>query len=253
MNKIFKNKVALVTGAASGIGRATALAFAAQGAHVVITDTDESGGNETAKLVHERKGEALFLPCDVAHEGEVKKLIARMMESFGRIDVAFNNAGIEGKQAFTSEGTEENFDKVIAVNLKGVWSCMKHEINEMLKAGKGAIVNCSSIAGLIGFPGIPAYVASKHGVIGLTKTAALEYATKGIRINAVCPGAIMTPMLQRFAKSEEEARQQFSKLEPMGRVGKPEEIADAVLWLCSDQASFVTGHALPVDGGWVAQ
>lgn len=252
-SKAFEDRVVLVTGAASGIGRATALAFAQASARVVVADVSEEGGKKTLKLIEAYGREGLFVRCDVSNFREVTYLIDKTLKSFGRLDVAFNNAGIEGLQADTEACTEENFDRVIATNLKGVWLCMKYEIEQMLKQGTGAIVNCASIAGLVGFPKIPAYVASKHGVIGLTKTAALEFATKGIRINAVCPGAIMTPMLARFAKDEEEARKNFSALEPMGRVGKPEEIANAVLWLSSPQASFITGQALAVDGGWLAK
>lgn len=249
----FNGRVALVTGAASGIGRATALAFARSGANVVVADTQEVDGIHTARMIEDLGRRAIFVRCDVSQEAEVKEVMRRTVETFGRLDFAFNNAGIEGAQAFTPDCTSENWDRVINVNLKGVWLCMKYQIPQMLKQGGGAIVNCASIAGLIGFPGIPAYVASKHGVNGLTKTAALEYAKSGIRINAVCPGVIETPMIDRFAHGEAQIRKQLADGEPVGRVGRPDEIADAVLWLCSDSSSFVTGNPMAVDGGWVAQ
>jgi NAD(P)-dependent dehydrogenase (short-subunit alcohol dehydrogenase family) len=248
-----KDKVVIITGASSGIGHATALAFAKEGAKVVIADVLTDAGVQTARDVEKLGAQALFVKCDVSKDSDVKNLMKRTIETFGRIDCAFNNAGIEGSQNKTADCTEENWNQVIDINLKGVWLCMKYEIPQMLKQGGGAIVNCSSIAGLIGFPGIPAYVASKHGVIGLTKTAALEYAKTGIRINAICPGVIQTPMIDRFVHGEAQIRRQLVEGEPVGRVGTPEEIADAALWLCSGQSSFVTGHSLVVDGGWVAQ
>lgn len=249
----FKNMTALVTGAASGIGRETALEFARNGADVVLADTQEVAGAQVARQIEELGRRALFVRCDVSKDSEVKELHRRAIETFGRIDFAFNNAGIEGKQAVTPECSEENWNRVIDINLKGVWLCMKYQIPQMLKQGKGSIVNCSSIAGQIGFPGIPAYVASKHGVMGLTKTAALEYAKANIRVNVVCPGVIQTPMIDRFTHGEAQVQQALVAGEPVGRVGRPEEIASAVLWLCSDGASFVTGESLTVDGGWVAQ
>jgi len=180
-------------------------------------------------------------------------MVATTIKSFGRLDYAFNNAGIEGVTAITHECTEENWEKTIGINLKGVWLCMKYEIQEMLKQGKGAIVNNASIAGLGGFPGSPAYVASKHGVLGLTRTAALEYAKSGIRVNAVCPGVIQTPMIDRFTGADQETVKQFESMEPIGRMGQPEEVAEAAIWLCADAASFVTGNAMTVDGGLGAQ
>jgi NAD(P)-dependent dehydrogenase (short-subunit alcohol dehydrogenase family) len=189
----------------------------------------------------------------VSKSTDVKAMVEKTIATFGRLDYAFNNAGIEGESAPTQDCSEENWDKTIGVNLKGIWLCMKNEIPEMLKQSKGVIINCSSVAGLVGFAGLPAYVASKHGVIGVTKTAALEYAKDGIRINAVCPGVIKTAMMDRLTGEKKETEEQFISLEPMARMGKPEEIANAVVWMCSDAASFVTGHAMAVDGGFVAQ
>jgi NAD(P)-dependent dehydrogenase (short-subunit alcohol dehydrogenase family) len=247
--KLFENKVVIVTGAASGIGRATAISFAKEGAAVVVSDVSETGGLETIKLIQDQKGTATFIKCDVSLESEVKNLVAKTIETYGKLDCAFNNAGIEGTPSSTTECTEENWNRTINTDLKGVWLCMKHEIPAMLASGKGSIVNCSSIAGLVGFETIPAYVASKHGVIGLTETAALEFAKKNIRVNAVCPGVIHTPMLDRFDKGDEMA---MADQTPVGRVGQPEEIADSVLWLCSDKSSYVTGQSIAIDGGWVA-
>lgn len=249
----FQGKVAFVTGASSGIGKATALAFADSGAAVVVADVQEREGAEVARAIESKGGRAFFSFCDVSKEDQIRKAIERTLSQFGRLDFAFNNAGVEGLQAVTQDCTNENWDQVININLKGVWHCMKYQIPVMRRQGGGAIVNCSSIAGLIGFPGIPAYVASKHAVIGLTKTAALENAKLNIRVNAVCPGVIQTPMIDRFVHGEKQIRDQLTAGEPVGRVGTPEEIASSVLWLCSSGASFVTGHALAVDGGWVAQ
>lgn len=251
MEKIFKNKTALVTGGSFGIGRSTAIAFSARGANVVIADCVED--YETMNLIKTSGGNAIFVKCDVSKDYDVKKLIDKTVSTFGSIDFAFNNAGIEGVSAMTHECTEENFDHTIAVNLKSVWLCMKYEIAVMLKQGKGAIVNTASIAGLVGFQNLPAYVASKHGIVGLTKTAALEYAKKGIRVNVVCPGVIRTPMIDRFTGKKKEAEKQFEDMEPVGRMGTPEEVAEAVVWLCSDAASFITGDSMAVDGGWIAQ
>jgi len=245
-------RVAFITGAGSGIGRATALAFAKTGARVAIADISLASARETAQLVESAGGRPLAIACDVSREADVRAAIDKIAAAFGRLDCAFNNAGIEGDQASTDECSEANWDRVIAVDLKGTWLCMKHEI-PLLLAGGGAIVNCASIAGLVGFAGIPAYVAAKHGVVGLTKTAALELAKRNVRVNAVCPGVIQTPMIDRFAHGEAQVRQQLVAGEPVGRLGTPEEVAASVVWLCSDQASFITGQALAVDGGWVAQ
>ena len=253
MSGSMAGRVALVTGASAGIGRATALAFARQGARVVVSDVDDSGGEETVRMIREEGGEGMYVRTDVSRADEVEALIRRVVEEYGRLDFAFNNAGIEGRSDSTVDCSEENWDRVIDINLKGAWLCMKHEIAQMLGQGGGAIVNCSSIAGLIGFTGIPAYTASKHGLLGLTKTAALEYATQGVRINAVCPGVIRTAMIERFTGGSKDAEAELVSGEPMGRMGTPEEIASAVLWLCSDGAGFVTGHSLAVDGGWVAR
>lgn len=252
MEQIFKDKVALVTGGSFGIGRATAVAFAKKGARVVIADWIEDKEEVTLKQIKDSGGEALFVQCDVSKAADVKALVDKTIAVFGRLDYAFNNAGIEGATAPTHECTEENWDKTIGINLKGVWLCMKNEIPQMIKQGSGAIVNCASIAGLSGFVGLPAYTVSKHGIIGLTKTAALENAKAGIRINAVCPGVIHTAMVDRVTGKDKEVEKAYIAMEPVGRMGTAEEVAEAVIWLCSDAASFVTGHAMPVDGGFTA-
>jgi NAD(P)-dependent dehydrogenase (short-subunit alcohol dehydrogenase family) len=250
MEIIFENKVALVTGGAFGIGKATAIAFARLGAKVVVADWIED--NATLNQIKEEGGTAIFAKCDVSKNGDVAEMVNKAIQAFGRLDFAINNAGIEGLNALFHEGTEENWDKTININLKGVWLCMKHELPHMLKQGKGAIVNVASVAGLIGFPGLPAYVASKHGVIGLTKTAALENAKQGIRVNAVCPGVIKTPMIDRVTGLDKTVEKAYEDMEPVGRMGTPEEVAEAIIWLCSDASSFVTGHSMAVDGGWIA-
>lgn len=251
MKNELNNKVAIVTGGSFGIGRATAILFANRGAKVVVADWVED--QETVETIKKNGGEAIFVKCDVSKESEVKAMVEKTVSTFGGLDIAFNNAGIEGHSASTHECTSEIWEQTINVNLRGVWLCMKYQIPHMLKRGKGAIVNCASIAGLVGFAGLPAYVASKHGVIGLTKTAAMEYAQQGIRVNAVSPGVIRTPMIDRFTGKDKAAEKAFEEMEPMGRMGDPEEVASAVLWLCSDGASFVTGESLAVDGGWVAR
>jgi NAD(P)-dependent dehydrogenase (short-subunit alcohol dehydrogenase family) len=251
MEKEFAGKTAIVTGASFGIGRATAIAFAKNGAKVIVADIIKD--DETMNSIKDLGGEAVFVECDVANEEDVKKMVQSAINNFGRLDYAFNNAGIEGVAGSTLECTNENWDRTIAVNLTGVWYCMKHQIPEMLKSGSGAIVNCASIAGLVGFPNLPAYVASKHALVGLTKTTALELAKTGVRVNAVCPGVIRTPMIDRFTGKQKEAEQQFISNQPIGRMGEPEEVAQAVLFLCSQNASFITGHAMAVDGGWIAQ
>lgn len=252
MDKIFEGKVAVVTGGCYGIGRATAVAFAERGAKVIIADWLEDIEQITLKQIKAVGGQGIFINCDVSKSDDVRMRMEKAIATYGSLDYAFNNAGIEGATAYTHDCPDENWDKTINVNLKGIWLCMKHEIAYMLKQGKGAIVNCASVAGLIGFPGLPAYVASKHGVIGLTKTAALENARQNIRINAVCPGVIHTDMIDRITGKDKEVEKQFISMEPIGRMGEPKEVAEAVMWLCSDAASFVTGHSMPVDGGWMA-
>ena len=253
MNRHLDGKVALVTGASSGIGRATAIVFAREGAKLVLDDIDVAGGEETVKLVKEAGGEAIFVRADVMNSTDVAALVSKAVESYGRLDCAFNNAGISGVTATTTECPEENWDHVIDVNLKGVWLCMKYEIPQMLKQGGGAIVNTSSIAGLIGVQGRPAYIASKHGVAGLTKAAALEYGKDKIRVNAVCPGVIRTAIMDRLFTEMPQLEETRVAQHPIGRLGFPEEVAEAVVWLCSDAASFVTGLIMTVDGGFTAQ
>jgi len=249
-----EGKVALVTGAGSGIGRATALACAREGAKVVAADIAVEGGEETVAHIKRAGGEAIFVATDVTQANAVQALIAAAVAAYGRLDCAHNNAGIEGVWATTADYPEDDWDRVMAVNLKGVWLCMKYEIPQMLQQGGGAIVNTASLAGLVGAKRLAAYVASKHGVVGLTKTAALEYAKAGIRVNAVCPGVIHTAMVERmFFQRRSQVVERLAASEPLGRLGTPEEVAEAVVWLCSDAASFVTGHALSVDGGLYAQ
>ena len=249
----FQGKVALVTGGTSGIGRATAIAYARNGANVVVAGRRVAEGEETVQLVRAKGREAMFVQTDVAQEAQVKNLVGRTLEQFGRLDFAFNNAGVEQQPTPFLEQKVETYDQVMDINVKGVWLSMRHEIPAMLKSGGGAIVNTSSALGLIAFPGMEIYVASKHAVIGLTKSAALEFAKQGIRINAVLPAAIETDMYRRFAGDKAEPRAAMAALHPIGRIGTPEEIADAVIWLSSAKSSFVTGHSLLVDGGFTAQ
>ena len=253
MAELTKDKVALVTGAGSGIGRATARIFAREGAKVAAADVNQISAEETVGLIRAAGGEAFGLQADVSKAAEVEAMVAAVVETYGRLDCAFNNAGIEGALASTADYTEADWAPVIAVNLTGVWLCMKYEIPRMLETGGGAIVNTSSAAGLLGAPRMPAYVASKHGVVGLTKTAALEYAKSGVRVNAVCPGVIDTSMVGRLKERRPRMFEKIVRGEPIGRIGRPEEIAETAVWLCSDAASFVTGHAMSVDGGIVAQ
>ena len=242
-------KVAFVTGASSGIGRVTAIAFANEGTSVVVADIDEEGSQETARLINDAGGRALAVRCDVTRSEDVKAALDFTIDRFGRLDVAFNNAGIEQPVTATTEISEDLFDRIVAVNLRGVFLCMKHEIPLMLKYGGGSIVNTSSGAGIIGIKGQAAYTAAKHAVIGLTKSTALDYADVNVRVNAVCPGIIDTPMMGRFSGDTPEGRARVIAQEPIGRMGLPEEIAATVLWLCSDAAAFVVGHAMVVDGG----
>ena len=248
-----QGKVAIVTGASAGIGRAAALAFAREGASVVVGDVDTERGEKTAAEIQGIGGSAVFVQADVSKPDDVVALANAAVGQYGRLDYAFNNAGVEGAPAPTADCALDNWNRTIAVNLTGVFLCMREEIPRMLASGGGVIVNNASVAGLVGFEGIPAYTASKHGVVGLTKTAALEYATQGIRVNAVCPGVIQTEMITRFTHGDAEAAAQLLQTEPIGRLGTPDEIADAVIWLCSEQASFVTGQAIAIDGGFVAR
>lgn len=253
MARLLEGKVALITGAGSGIGRATALIFAREGARLVLSDIAAENGEESLRMVREAGAEAAFVRSDVAKLTEVEALVAGAVSSFGRLDCAFNNAGIDGRMGKVTECSEENWNRTIGVNLTGVFFCMKAEIPQMLRQGGGAIVNTASAAGLTGSPGLPAYVASKHGVVGLTRAAALEYGREKIRVNCVCPGPIRTPMLGRLLTSRPEMEHRFASAEPLKRLGEPSEIGEAVAWLCSDAASYVTGHAMSVDGGYMAK
>lgn len=249
MSNDFAGKVAFVTGAASGIGRATAIAFARGGANVVAADVAAEANAATARFIEEAGGRALAVDCDVTRSESVAEALDGAVETFGRIDIAFNNAGTEQPHKPAAEVSEQEWDRLIGVGLSGVFRCLKHEIPLMLEHGGGAIVNTSSGAGVTGFRDQAAYAAAKHGVIGLTKSTALDYAAAGIRINAICPGIVDTEMMGRFTGGTPEGRNSVIAQEPIGRMGTPEEIAAAVLWLCSDSASFATGHALVVDGG----
>lgn len=254
---IVSGKTALVTGAGAGIGRATARKFSTEGAKVVVSDIDSTGGIETVRLIHADGGKAIFIQADCSKPEDVKALIEGVVEEYESLDCVCNNAGIEGKIAPFAEQTIENYDAVMNVNARGVFLCLRAEIREMLTSGGGAIVNLASIAGLIGFPGIAAYTASKHAVNGLTKNAALEYGKDGIRVNSICPGGIDTRMLDSLAEQtsggQQSSQQMMAPLHPLGRIGTPEEVAELIVWLCSDRAAFVTGANIPIDGGYVAQ
>lgn len=252
MSQLLSGQVALVTGAGNGIGRATAQAFAQQGVKVVVSDVDAKGGEATVELIRAAGGDATFIRCDVTRDAEVKALVDGTVAAYGRLDYAFNNAGIEIEKGRLAEGEESEFDAIMGVNVKGVWLCMKHQIPVMLAQGGGAIVNTASVAGLGAAPKMSIYAASKHAVIGLTKSAAIEYAKKKVRINAVCPAVIDTDMFRRAYEADPKKAEFAAAMHPVGRVGRVEEIAAAVLYLCSDNAGFTTGIALPVDGGATA-
>jgi NAD(P)-dependent dehydrogenase (short-subunit alcohol dehydrogenase family) len=250
-DKNFSGKVAMVTGGGSGMGRATALAFASAGARTVVVDLSEEAGKETVDLIKKQGGEAIAVRCDVTRSEDVEAALEATVLSYGRLDAAFNNAGLEHGYIAAADISEAEFDRIVNVSLKGVFLSMKYQIPLMLANGGGAIVNNSSAAGLIGFKGQAAYTAAKHGMIGLTRAAALDYAPENVRINAICPGIVDTPMMDRVTGGTSEGRAANIALEPIGRMGRPEEIADTVLWLCSDASSFVIGHALSVDGGMI--
>lgn len=252
MQTNFEGKVALVTGGGGGIGRGAALAFARAGARVVVADIAAEAGNETAALVQAAGGQAVFVRTDVTRADDVQAMVARAVAAYGRLDCAFNNAGIEEEHMRLADCSEATFDRIMGINVKGVWMCLKYQLAQMLRQGGGAIVNTASVAGLVGAPKMAAYSASKHAVIGLTKSAAIEYARKGIRVNAVCPGVIRTAMYERAVAADPQIGLAAAQMHPVGRLGEVEEVAAVVLWLCSDAASFVTGHAHTVDGGLTA-
>jgi NAD(P)-dependent dehydrogenase (short-subunit alcohol dehydrogenase family) len=254
MTPTLANKVALITGGGTGIGHASCLVFAREGAKVVVADVNVDAGEGTVRRIQESGGEAIFVRADVSVAGDIEALVRTGVSTYGRLDCAFNNAGIAGAiGALTHEYPDDAWDRVIAVNLKGVWLCMKSEIPQMLHQGGGAIVNTASIWGLVGAAGAAAYVASKHGVVGLTRAAALEYASRNLRINAVNPGTIRTPILDPFTLAVPDFESMMTARHPVGRIGRPEEVAEAVAWLCSDAASFVLGQTLAVDGGYTTQ
>ena len=248
----FQDKVILITGGTSGIGQAAAVAFAKQGAKVAISGRREQEGQKVVQLVQETGTDGLFVRCDVSNPADVEAMVRQVENTYGRLDFAFNNAGVAPKHAPLADQTEEEFDQTVAINLKGVWLCMKYEIPAILKAGGGAIVNNASMGGLVAFPGIAPYNATKHGVLGLTKSAALDYAKKGVRINAVCPGLIATDMLADMMGGWEAMQKASAEMQPIGRAGEPAEIASAVVWLCSPHASLVTGSHITLDGGMTA-
>lgn len=252
MSMSFSGQVALVTGAANGIGRATAQAFASEGLKVVVSDVDVAGGEQTVDLIRQAGGEALFVRCDVSRDAEVQALMTSVIEAYGRLDYAFNNAGIEIEKGRLNEGSEAEFDAIMGVNVKGVWLCMKYQLPLLMAQGGGAIVNTASVAGLGAAPKMSIYSASKHAVIGLTKSAAIEFAKKKVRVNAVCPAVIDTDMFRRAYEADPKKGEFAAAMHPVGRIGKVEEVAAAVLYLCSDDAAFTTGQALAIDGGVTA-
>ena len=252
MSMSFSGQVALVTGAANGIGRATAQAFASEGLKVVVSDVDVAGGEQTVDLIRQAGGEALLVPCDVTRDAEVQALMTSVIEAYGRLDYAFNNAGIEIEKGRLNEGSEAEYDAIMGVNVKGVWLCMKYQLPLLMAQGGGAIVNTASVAGLGAAPKMSIYSASKHAVIGLTKSAAIEFAKKKVRVNAVCPAVIDTDMFRRAYEADPKKGEFAAAMHPVGRIGKVEEVAAAVLYLCSDDAAFTTGQALAIDGGVTA-
>lgn len=252
MTQQFDGKVALVTGAAAGIGEATARAFAAAGASVMLSDINQEAGKKVAATINQSGGKATFVRCDVTRAEDVKHLVEHTIEQFGRLDFAFNNAGVELERSKLADGDEGIFDAIMDVNVKGVWQCMRHEIPVMVNAGGGVIVNTASVAGLGAAPAMSIYSASKHAVVGLTKSAAVEYGRRGVRVNAICPAVIDTDMLRRAVEDDPRKEEVHKNMHPIGRIGQPQEVAAAVLYLCSEGAGFTTGVALPLDGGYTA-
>lgn len=248
-----QDKVALVTGAGSGIGRGCALALANEGAKIVVSDIVVPGGEETVEMIKKAGGNAIFVKTDVSRAADAEAMVKKAVDTYGRLDCAHNNAGIGSSLHKTADLPEADWDRMIAINLKGVWLCMKYELQQMLKQRKGTIVNTASVLGLVGLSNRADYTAAKHGVAGLTKVAALDYATDGIRVNAICPGMVLTPLVAGIFKKDPKAAEMANTMEPMGRVGTVEEIAESVVWLLSDASSFVTGHIMAIDGGWVAR
>lgn len=253
MNTYFQDKIVLITGGAQGMGFDTAKAFANQGARIVIADYNEKQAQLAAESINNLGQTAIYIPCDVSKENDVKQMMDQIIKVFGRLDAAFNNAGIQSPSTNIADLTSDEYDRILDINLKGVWLCMKYELLQMRQQGNGAIVNCSSLGGLVGGAGRAAYHAAKHGVLGLTKSAALEYATQNIRINAVCPGTIDTPMVEKMFETGDLSREDLARVQPIGRLGKGSEIADTVLWLCSPSSSFVIGQSISVDGGYTIQ